>query len=250
MYPEGKPMKLVEDVHAVLNGDPAMAQVLNLGPFTDFPQLVGALLGQLCNSNAVGASVQSVYASDPELAEATLYDIAETARRNFEPGGQSATLLFSRGVQAVMAHRVAHKLWTDGNTNLALAIKSVTGRAFSTDMHPAAKIGAGLWLDHGLGFVVGETAVIAEDVSIWHNVTLGSTLNDSGAHRHPHVATGAVIGAGAILLGGITIGAHANIAAGAVVVEDIPEGMVAVGAKASLRGPARVSFVRTEGTSS
>lgn len=243
-------MKLVDDVQALLNGNPQLAQVLNLSAFENFPQLAGALFSQLCNSATIGDVVHSVYASDSQLVETTLYDIAETARRNFEPGGQSATLLFSRGVQAIMAHRVAHKLWVDGDVNLSLAIKVSSGRAFATDIHPAAKIGAGLWLDHGLGFVVGETSVIGEDVSIWHNVTLGSTLNDSGAHRHPHVGSGAVIGAGAILLGGITIGSHANIAAGSIVVEDIPEGMVAVGSKASLRGPARVSFVQTKRISS
>lgn len=243
-------MKLVDDVQVLLNDDPQLAQVLNLSAFADFPQLAGALFNQLCNSDAIGNVVHSVYASDSQLVETTLYDIAETARRNFEPGGQSATLLFSRGVQAIMAHRVAHKLWVDGDTNLSLAIKVCCGRAFATDIHPAAQIGAGLWLDHGLGFVVGETSMIGEDVSIWHNVTLGSTLNDNGAHRHPHVGAGAVIGAGAILLGGITIGAHANIAAGSIVVEDIPEGMVAVGSKASLRGRARVSFVQAKGTSS
>lgn len=242
-------MKLVEDVEALLNDDPQLAQVLNLDAFEGFPQLAGALFKQLCNSDAVGHIVQLAYASDTQLVETTLYDIAETARRNFEPGGQSAILLFSRGVQAIIAHRVAHKLWLDGDTNLALAIKSATGRVFSTDIHPAAKLGAGLWLDHGLGFVVGETAVIGEDVSIWHNVTLGSTLNDSGAHRHPHVGAGAVIGAGAVLLGGITIGANANIAAGAIVVENIPDGMVAVGSKASLRGLARVSFSPAKETS-
>jgi serine O-acetyltransferase len=236
-------MKLVEDVQALLNRSPQVADVLSLGPFKDFPQLVGTLLGLICDSDAVGKTVQSVYASDKQLIETTRHDIFETARRNFEPGGEAATLLFSRGVQAIIAHRVAHKLWMDGNINLALAIKATSGRAFATDIHPAAQIGAGLWLDHGLGFVVGETSVIAEDVSIWHSVTLGSTLNDSGARRHPHVGTGAVIGAGAILLGDITIGANANIAAGSIVVEDVPEGMVAVGSKASLRGPARVSFV-------
>ena len=243
-------MRLVDDVQALLNGDPQLAQVLNLSAFEDFPQLAGALFSQLCNSDAIRNVVQSVYASDSQLVETTLYDIAETARRNFEPGGQPATLLFSRGVQAVMAHRVAHKLWVDGDTNLSLAVKASCGRAFATDIHPAAQIGAGLWLDHGLGFVVGETSVIGEDVSIWHNVTLGSTLNDSGAHRHPRVGTGAVIGAGAILLGGITIGAHANIAAGSIVVQDIPEGMVAVGSKASLRGPASVSFIQAKGNQS
>ena len=229
-------MKLVEGVRALLSDTPQVAEVLNFSPFEDFAQLSGALFDKLCNSAAVGKAVQDVYAADAQLVETTLYDINETARRNFEPGGPPATLLFSRGIQAIMAHRVAHKLWVEGDTNLSLAIKAASGRAFATDIHPAAQIGAGLWLDHGLGFVVGETSVIAENVSIWHNVTLGSTLNDSGPQRHPHVGTGAVIGAGAILLGGIKIGANANIAAGAIVVGDIPEGRVAVGSKSTLGG--------------
>jgi serine O-acetyltransferase len=242
-------MKLVDDVQDLLNTSPQVKAVLNLEPFEDFAQLAGSLFTQLCHSTAIGKTVRSAYAADAALAETTIYDITETARRNFEPGGPPATMLFSRGVQAIMAHRVAHKLWVDGDTNLSLAMKAACGRTFSTDIHPAAQIGAGLWLDHGLGFVAGETSVIGQDVSIWHNVTLGSTLNDSGSHRHPHIGTGAVIGAGAILLGGITIGANANIAAGAIVVQDVPKGMLVVGSKATIRGPSRITFSQSEGTS-
>lgn len=242
-------MKLVDDVQDLLNTSPQVKAVLNLEPFEDFAQLAGSLFTQLCHSTAIGKTVRSAYAADAALAETTIYDITETARRNFEPGGPPATMLFSRGVQAIMAHRVAHKLWVDGDTNLSLAMKTACGRTFSTDIHPAAQIGAGLWLDHGLGFVAGETSVIGQDVSIWHNVTLGSTLNDSGSHRHPHIGTGAVIGAGAILLGGITIGANANIAAGAIVVQDVPKGMLVVGSKATIRGPSRITFSQSEGTS-
>lgn len=242
-------MKLVDDIQALLNASPDVAKVLDLDPFTDFSQLTGALFTTLCNSRAIGEVVRQVYTNDRQLVEMSCYDITETARRNFEPGGPPATLLFSRGLHAIMAHRVTHKLWKDGNTNLSLATKAAFGRAFSTDIHPAAQIDAGLWLDHGLGFVVGETAVIAEDVSIWHNVTLGSTLNDSGSHRHPHVGRGAVIGAGSMLLGGITIGANANIAAGAIVVQDVPQGALAVGAKASIRDGAQISFSHKDETS-
>ncbi|WP_417243772.1 serine O-acetyltransferase [Celeribacter sp.] len=235
-------MTLVDDVRAVLHAEPLAAAMLDLDPFADFAQLAGALFARLCNSEAIGRTVAATYAGTAGLTEMTRYDISETARRNFEPGGAPATLLFSRGVQAIMAHRVAHQLWTAGDVTCALALKSVCGRVFATDIHPAAQIGAGLWLDHGLGFVAGQTAVIAEDVSIWHNVTLGSTLTDSGPCRHPQVGTGAVIGAGAILLGAITVGANANIAAGSIVVEDVPAGRVVAGSKATLRGPARVRF--------
>ncbi len=239
-------MKLVDDVRSLLSASPQMAGVLNIAEFTNFAQLAGALFTSLCNNSVIGNVVAETYSKNQELIDATCYDIAETARRNFEPGGQPATLLFARGVHAIMGYRVTHQLWNSGDTNLSLAMKAAFGRVFSTDVHPAAKIGKGLWLDHGLGFVVGETAVIEENVSIWHNVTLGSTLNDSGPNRHPHIGTGAVIGAGAVLLGDITVGAHANIAAGAIVVNDIPAGALAVGTKASLCGNAQISFIENE----
>jgi serine O-acetyltransferase len=240
-------MDLVKDVRALLDESPQVAEVLDLRPFADFAQMAGALFTQLCHSASIGKTIQKVYGANPQLVAMTTYDIAETARRNFEPGGEAATFLFSRGVQAIMAHRVAYKVWSQGDTHLALAIKAATGRVFATDIHPAARIGAGLWLDHGLGFVVGETAIIGDNVSIWHNVTLGSTLNDSGTRRHPHIGSGAVIGAGAVLLGGITVGANANIAAGAIVIEDIPDAVLATGSKAILRGPARISFAPDTG---
>ncbi|WP_281856593.1 serine O-acetyltransferase [Litoreibacter halocynthiae] len=240
-------MKLVDDVRAVLEASPEAAAILGLGPFEGFHDLAGGLLSSLCKTPALNQAVTKAY-RDKALAEMAAYDIAETARRNFEPGGAASALLFSRGVQAIMGHRVAHKYWVEGDTTMALALKAAFGRAFSTDIHPAAQIGAGLWLDHGLGCVVGETSIIEEDVSIWHNVTLGSTLTNSGPRRHPHIGTGAVIGAGAILLGNIKIGAHANIAAGAVVVQDVAQNALVVGAKATVRGDAKVSFVEREGT--
>jgi len=194
------------------------------------------------------ALLKRVYDEAPDLAAISAYDILETTRRNFEPGGAAATLMFGRGAQAIAAHRVAHALWQNGEHMLALAVKSRAGRVFSTDIHPAAKIGAGLWLDHGLGFVVGETCVIGKNVSIWHNVTLGSTLGDSGTQRHPVVQDGVVIGAGAIILGNVTIGTNANVAAGAIVVKDVPPSTVVVGAKAREIGSAQISFAPPEDT--
>ena len=94
--------------------------------------------------------------------------------------------------------------------------------------------------------MVGETCVIGKDVSIWHNVTLGSTLNDSGAQRHPVVHDGAVIGAGAIILGNVTVGAGANVAAGAIVVQDVPARTLVVGSKSRQLGQANISFIDTQ----
>lgn len=236
---------LVKDVKTLLAGDTQAADLLGLGPFEDFPDLVGSLFSVLC-TKAIGRIVAKTYRETPAILAATERDIAETARRNFEPGGPAAVLLFSRGVHATIAHRVAHRLWQNGDRAAAMAVKAAGGRAFATDIHPAAQIGAGFWLDHGLGFVAGETTVIGKDVSIWHNVTLGSTFNNAGAERHPKVEDGAIIGAGVLVLGNVIIGAGANIGAGAIVLEDVPAGRVFVGTKARDVGPARVSFLGKE----
>ncbi|THH35126.1 serine acetyltransferase [Aliishimia ponticola] len=235
-------MTLVTDTEELLFGDPEVAALLGIQPrrFADFADLAGVLLGAI--SGVQADVVRRTYAANPCLVDITSHDIAETARRNFEPGGAVASLLFARGVHAVMAHRVAHQLWRDGDHMRALAVSSSFGRAFSTEIHPGAQIGPGFWLDHGVGFVAGETCMIGQDVSIWHNVTLGSTLSDSGPKRHPTIGDGAVIGAGATILGNITVGAGANVAAGTIVVADVAPGTVVVGAKARVVGPAQISF--------
>lgn len=238
------PEALLFDVKALLAASPPTAAIFGFAApeLISFPHLAGALLGHIAQSPAVAAEVRRAY-DDPALVTLSLRDIHETARRNFEPGGAAAALLFSRGVQAVMAHRAAHALWSSDPT-LALALKSSLGRALATDIHPAAQIGAGFWLDHGLGCVIGETTVIGDNVSIWHNVTLGSTLTNSGPQRHPLIGDDVVIGAGATLLGRITIGQGANIAAGAIVLQDVPSATTFAGQRATAKGPARVSFQR------
>lgn len=238
------PKALLPDIATLLQTSPQTAQILGLGTrsLQDLPSLLGDLMGGLCLNQQVGTQIRRAYSDAPKLAQITLYDITETARRNFEPGGRAAALLFSRGVHAVIAHRAAHHFWQASDFTLAMALKSTLGRALSTDIHPAARIGAGFWLDHGLGCVIGETAVIGEDVSIWHNVTLGSTLTNSGPNRHPKIGDRVVIGAGATLLGNIHIGADANIAAGAIVLTDVPSATTFAGIKASAKGPAKVTF--------
>jgi serine O-acetyltransferase len=171
----------------------------------------------------------------PRIVEVARADLSAAAARNFEPGGIVSALLFYRGFHALLGHRVCHHLWNTGAVEEALAIKTLLDRSFSTDIHPAARIGAGVWLDHGLGVVIGETAIVEDDVSMWHDVTLGSTLKDGSDTRHPRVRRGAVIGAGAILLGDIEVGAGAIIAAGSVVLDDVPPGTTVAGVPAQLK---------------
>ena len=238
--------EILSSVIERLSENSTIAGVVGIQPenITSLARLFGLILGKIAQGNSeIALIAEQVYSQNNKILECSIRDISETARRNFEPGGVAATLLFSRGVHAIIAHRVAHQLWVDGEHDLSLAIKSTLGRALSTDIHPAAHIGSGIWLDHGLGFVVGETAVIEDDVSIWHNVTLGSTLTDSGSTRHPTIKRGAVIGAGAIILGDITIGEGAAVASGAIVLHEVPALRVVAGNKATLKGTSTVSFL-------
>ncbi len=138
------------------------------------------------------------------------------------------------------AHRLVHALWVGGQTSLALAIKAGTA-SLGVDIHPAAIFGRRIFLDHGVGFVVGETACVEDDVSIWHGVTLGSTLMAHG-DRHPKIRRGAVIGAGATVLGNIEIGEGAIIASGSVVVRPVSPFTTVAGNPARLKPGYRHPF--------
>lgn len=135
------------------------------------------------------------------------------------------------GVHAVWAYRLAHRLWNK-NDHLKLParlLSQITRAITGVEIHPAAKLGRRLFIDHGMGVVIGETAEVGEDVTIYHGTTLGGTSLTKGAKRHPTVGSHVVIGSGAKVLGNITIGDGAQIGANAVVVRDVPTDNIAVG---------------------
>ncbi|KAJ9153900.1 hypothetical protein P3X46_027288 [Hevea brasiliensis] len=140
-----------------------------------------------------------------------------------------------KGFLACQAHRIAHKLWAQGRNVLAILIQNRVSDAFAVDIHPGARIGQGILLDHATGLVVGETAVIGNNVSILHNVTLGGTGKACG-DRHPKIGDGVLIGAGTCILGNIRIGEGAKIGACSVVLKDVPPRTTAVGNPAKLVG--------------
>ena len=144
---------------------------------------------------------------------------------------QLAALMTSSSIP----HRIAHKLWTQDRKILALLIQNRVSEAFAVDIHPGAKIGRGVLLDHATGVVIGETAVVGENCSILHGVTLGGTGKQCG-DRHPKIGDGVLIGAGTCVLGNITIGEGAKVGSGSVVLKDVPPHTTAVGNPARLIG--------------
>jgi serine O-acetyltransferase len=240
--------KLLEQTHDLHRLEPLALALLCLDPAeleSDTDLLAAVLASALSDPlarDAVLKLAQEVLRADAVACSSTLCDVAVTTSRNFEPGGEIATLLFSRGIHAILAHRVAHALWQAGRRDLSLAVKTMFGRVFSTDIHPGAVFGRGVWLDHGVGFVVGETAVVEEHASIWHGVTLGSTLKQAGERRHPRLRRGCTIGAGSVILGGIDVGEGSVVAAGSVVLADVPPGVTVAGVPAKPKVRTAASF--------
>ena len=142
------------------------------------------------------------------------------------------SFFFSPGVRAIASYRVAHRHWKAGRRFLASWISARARRKTGVEIHPGATIGKRLFIDHGMGIVVGETAIIGDDVSLFHGVTLGGLGGKPGEKRHPTVGSRVLIGAGATVLGDLLIGDDAKIGANAVVLEDVPGGVTAVGTPA------------------
>ena len=143
--------------------------------------------------------------------------------------------LYFKGFHALQTHRVAHCLWQNGRKPLALFFQNRMSTEFGVDIHPAARLGKGIMLDHATGLVIGETAVVGNNVSILQSVTLGGTGKDVG-DRHPKIGDGVLISAGAKILGNIRVGEGAKVGAGSVVLEDVPPHTTVAGVPAKIVG--------------
>lgn len=154
-----------------------------------------------------------------------VYDRDPASLKLMEP------LLYFKGFHALQLHRLTERLWYAGEIDLALMLQSVTSRIFAVDIHPAARIGIGVMIDHGTGVVIGETTVVGDNASMLHNVTLGGT-GHALTDRHPKIGNGVLLGAGALVLGNIAVGDRARIAAGAVVVKAVPADSTVIGVAA------------------
>jgi serine O-acetyltransferase len=171
----------------------------------------------------------------PQIGDAFRVDIVATFDRDPATDRFIEPVLYFKGFHAIQTHRLAHWLWNQGRRDFAYYLQSRSSAVFQCDIHPAAKVGRGIFLDHATGLVVGETAVIGDDVSILHDVTLGGTGKDHG-DRHPKIANGVLIGAGAKIIGNIEVGRCARVAAGSVVLKTVPNNVTVAGIPAKIVG--------------
>ncbi|KAL0707983.1 hypothetical protein Bca4012_074409 [Brassica carinata] len=186
-------------------------------------------------SNTLFDLFNGVLEQHPEIVESVKQDLLAVKERDPACISYVHCFLHFKGFLACQAHRIAHELWTQNRKVLALLIQNRVSESFAVDFHPGAKIGTGILLDHATAIVIGETAVVGNNVSILHNVTLGGTGKQCG-DRHPKIGDGVLIGAGTCILGNITIGEGAKIGAGSVVLKDVPPRTTAVGNPARLLG--------------
>jgi serine O-acetyltransferase len=165
--------------------------------------------------------VAAVFEADPSIAAAVRADLQAVVTRDPACRGYAVPLLYFKGFHALQAYRVAHHYWTTERQALALWLQSRISEVFAVDIHPGARIGKGILFDHATSVVIGETAVVDDDFSMLHEVTLGGTGKEGG-DRHPKIRRGVMIGAGAKVLGNVVIGEGAKIGAGSVVLHDVP----------------------------
>ncbi|KAA8537280.1 hypothetical protein F0562_027033 [Nyssa sinensis] len=228
-------LKILEEAKSDMEQEPILSKYYFSSVFLHNSletALANHLAIKLSNSNITSDTLYGVFLSvlseDVEIKRAIRDDLRAVKERDPACISFVHCFLNFKGFLACQAHRVAHKLWSQGRIAVALLIQNRVSEVFAVDIHPAAKIGWGILLDHATGVVIGETAVIGNDVSILHNVTLGGTGKVSG-DRHPKIGDGVLIGAGTKVLGNIKIGEGAKIGAASVVLKEVPPKATAVG---------------------
>jgi serine O-acetyltransferase len=206
------------------------ATILNHASFADALsyQLAQKLGGSDMNALQIREVCAGAFAADPRIVASAEADVRVVKMRDPACRSYVQPFLYYKGFAALQAHRVAHHLWTTGREMLAFHLQSRVAELLQLDIHPAARLGQGIFMDHATGIVIGETAVVGDNVSMLHNVTLGGTGKEGG-DRHPKIGAGVLIGAGAKILGNINIGEGARIASGSVVLHDVAAGCTVAG---------------------
>lgn len=234
--------RILNETREQAEQEPALASFLH-ATILNHETLEGALSFHLANKLAnpaisalqIREIIEDALTKDCGIAEAVRADIQAIFDRDSACDYFNLPFLYFKGFHALQAHRVANCLWNHGRTALAYFLQSHISMVFGVDIHPAAKIGKGIMLDHATGIVIGETCVVEDDVSIMQNVTLGGT-GKAGGDRHPKIRRGVLVSAGVKILGNIEIGMGAKVGAGSVVLDDVPAHTTVVGVPAKSVG--------------
>lgn len=214
---------------SILNYDSLEAAVIH--------RVAGRLGHPALAADLIGQTFHEALRHDPSIGEAFRADILAVADRDPACTRLIEPMLYFKGFHAIQTYRLAHWLWSSGRQDFALYLQSRSSEVFQTDIHPAARIGRGIFLDHATGLVVGSTAVIEDDVSLLQGVTLGGTGKERG-DRHPKIRRGVLLGAGAKVLGNIEVAECARVAAGSVVLQNVPRNTTVAGVPARVVGTA------------
>lgn len=236
--------RVCSDAEKLVKREPLMGSMVQAGILhhSTFEQALSYRVAMKLASSEMSESILrdlalAAHNADPDLGIFARADVAAVFDRDPACHSLIQPILFFKGFQAVQAYRLAHWLWNNHRKDMAFFIQMRTSEVFGVDIHPAARIGRGLMIDHAHSIVIGETAVVGNDVSMLHSVTLGGTGKEDD-DRHPKVGDGVLIGAGAKLLGNFTVGNCSRIAAGSVVLEAVPSCKTVAGVPARIVGEA------------
>lgn len=234
--------KLRDEVQALASQEPLLASYLHATVLTHATledALSYLLAGKLASPDLPAMSLRQAIAqalqASAAIRDAIRDDLAAAVDRDPAAQGSANPFLNHKGFHALQAYRVAHWYWNEGRRALALYLQSRISEVFSVDIHPAAVLGKGVFIDHATGVVIGETAVVGDNVSMLQGVTLGGTGKESG-DRHPKIGDCVLLSAGATVLGNIRIGACSKVGAGSVVLQDVPPHSTVVGVPARVVG--------------
>ncbi len=229
---------LRQEAQAAAVAEPILASLLHstLIYHDSFGESLAQILAQRLDGEGLSAlMLRDVFlqaiSNDPSISRQAERDLRAIRERDPSCRSYLHPFLHFKGFAALEAHRIAHWLWGQGRDLLAFELQSRVSRLFQVDIHPAAVIGGGVFIDHGTGIVIGETAVLGDDCSLLQSVTLGGTGKERG-DRHPKIGRGVLVGAGAKVLGNIRIGDEARIGSGSVVLDDVPARCTVVGVPA------------------
>lgn len=232
------------EAEAVVQAEPSLTNflltnILNHASLEDavIHRVAARLAHPALSATLIEQTYREAVRQEPDIGHSFRCDILAVADRDPACTRLIEPMLYFKGFHAIQTYRLAHWLWNRGRTDFALYLQSVASEVFQTDIHPAARMGRGLFLDHATGLVVGMTAVVEDDVSLLQEVTLGGTGKESG-DRHPKIRRGVLVGAGAKILGNIEVGMCARVAAGSVVLKDVPAKTTVAGVPARVVGEA------------